>query len=144
MSKWFPEVYDHEGADAALRGGVYGALGFAAMLIIGMAMLQFAGTLPAPGEPIQRSGAALIGIGVELALVLVCAWRFKNGKGLIWGLAIVALFALEIIGKLMAGVFGVVWLLFYAAIGAGLINGVRGAWAKRSLPPSEDYAQVFE
>ena len=144
MSKWFPEVDDHDGADAALKGGFIGALGFAAMLVIGMAVLQFAGALPAPGQPIQNSTGALVGIAIELALVLVAAWRFKIGKGLVWGPAILLLFALELVSKLLAGGFGVAWILFYAAIGAGLINGVRGAWAKRRLPPDENYAEVFE
>jgi hypothetical protein len=31
-----------------------------------------------------------------------------------------------------------------AAIGVGLVNGVRGARARRSIPDETDYAQVFE
>jgi hypothetical protein len=36
------------------------------------------------------------------------------------------------------------WIFFHAAIGVGLVNGVRGAWARMSIPDETDYAQVFE
>jgi hypothetical protein len=39
---------------------------------------------------------------------------------------------------------GVAWILFYAAIGAALVNGIRGAWAARTIGPEADYAEVFE
>jgi hypothetical protein len=79
---------------------------------------------------------------VELLVVLIAAWRFKIGKGLIWGAVTLLFFAIEAFAKVASGHVG--WILFYAVIAAGLINGMRGAWARRTTPAEADYADVFE
>lgn len=144
MSKWLPDVDDHDGADAALKGGFYGSLGFAAMLVLGIAILMSGGTLPVSGTEVDGTTGALIGILAELVLVLITAWRFRAGKGLIWGSIILIIFAMEIVGKVTSGTTNVGWIIFYAAVGMGLVNGLRGAWAKRHLPPDGDCAEAFE
>ena len=144
MSRWFPQVDDHEGADAALKGGYVAALFFAGSIGLGIAWLVFSGATPGSRTPVNSLAGALIGIAVELAVVLIAAWRFKTGKGLVWGTVALVLFVLEIVTKFENGSAGVFWWFFYAAVAAGLVNGVRGAWAKRNLPPHEDYSEVFE
>ncbi len=143
MSRWFPEVDDHEGVRKALNAGFYAALAFAAMNLLGIAYLFFANRLPGLGQP-QSFAGAVIGMIVELGITAVAAWRFKIGKGLVWGAIIFLLFVVEIIVKIVSGTAGVASIFFYAVIGAGLVNGIRGAWAARSLPPGADYAKVFE
>ena len=143
MSKWFPNVDDHNGADAALKGGFYGALAFAAMVVLGSALLIFSGRTPDLNRPVGGIAGPLIGMMIELALVLIGAWRFKIGKGLVWGPLILVLFVAEIATKVIGGTTNVGWMFFYAGVGAGLINGIRGAWAKKHLP-EDDYAEVFE
>jgi hypothetical protein len=83
-------------------------------------------------------------MAVEMAVILIAAWRFKIGKGLVWGAVTLLFFVIELITKLTSGLGHFGWIFFYAAVGAGLINGMRGAWARRSIPEETDYAEVFE
>jgi hypothetical protein len=132
MSKWFPNVTEAEGLEAARKGGVFGAVAFAVMLGIGVVLLLATGRTP----DLQQAGGnitgALIGIVIEAALVLFAAWRFKVGKGAFWGSAVLVLFVVEIIGKIVGGSTNVGWFVAYAAIFMALLNGVRGAWARRN------------
>lgn len=131
MSKWFPDVAEADGLEDARKAGFIGALAFAAMIALGVAFLLATGLTP----DLQQSGlivGALLGMAIELALVLVAAWRLKAGKGAFWGTAILVLFVVEIATKFMAGATNVGWLIAYAAIFMALLNGVRGAWARRN------------
>jgi hypothetical protein len=57
---------------------------------------------------------------------------------------VLLLFVAEVAMKFAQGMAGVAWILFYAAIGAALVNGIRGAWAAQTIGPEADYAEVFE
>jgi hypothetical protein len=140
MFRWFPEVDDNEGIEKALKAGFIAELVFAATIALGITVVLVTGRYP--GAQGSSDPSFLVGMVVELAVVLVAAWRFKIGKGLVWGAVTLVLFALEIIEKLASGHIG--WMLFYAAIAAGLINGMRGAWARRTIPAGANYADVFE
>lgn len=89
----------------------------------------------------ENNSGAIVGIVVELILVLAAAWRFKIGKGAFWGPAIAGLFLLEIFSKIISGTTNVGWMIFYAAVLISMVNGVRGAWARRRGPTlvEEDY-----
>jgi hypothetical protein len=142
MSKWFPHVDDREGIQEALKAGFFGTIAFAVMICIGIAFVIFAGELPNSGDQVSNSMAALVGMLVELMLVLVAAWRFKIGKGLVWGGLILLMFAAEVIGKIIDGTTNIGWLFAYAAIGCALINGLRGAWAQRTM--AREHSEAFE
>lgn len=132
MSKWFPDVSQYEGARSALNSGFYACFAFAALNCLGIAMLLFTGREPIAGEAVSQTAAAIIGIVIEMTFVLVAAWRFRIGKGLVIGSITLLLFGFEIFSKIVGGTAHAVWLMFYAAIFVGLINGLRGAWASRS------------
>ncbi|HZP79151.1 MAG TPA: hypothetical protein VFB45_23650 [Pseudolabrys sp.] len=144
MSRWFPEVDDYEGVQKALKAGFVGALVFAGMNLLGIAFVLATRHQPGRGVQPAADGAFIAGMVAELLIVLVAAWRFKVGKGLVWGSVVLLLFAAEIVMKFAQGMAGAAWILFYAAIGAALVNGIRGAWAARTIGPEADYADVFE
>jgi uncharacterized membrane protein YjfL (UPF0719 family) len=132
MSKWFPDVDDQEGVNEALKLGYFGAIAFAVMIGLGMVFLLFAGHLP--GEIDGDSKAAgIVGIGIEMVVALIAAWRFKNGKGLVWGSVVLLMFVVEIALKIGNGSTNVGWFIAYAAIAMALVNGIRGAWAQRTM-----------
>lgn len=143
MSKWFPDVSNYAGAKKALNGGVYACLVFAAMNVLGIVLTIFTGKLPSSGEAVTQLGGAIFGILVEMSLALAAAWRFKKEKGLVWGSLVLVLFALEIFMKFTSGTTNVGWVIFYAAIFAGLVNGLRGAWAVRSRSFLDVDAEIF-
>ena len=141
MSKWFPHVDDQEGINEALKAGFYGAVAFAVMICLGMAFLVFAGHLP--GETNDGTiVSGLVGTLIELAIAVTAAWRFKTGKGLVWGSVVFVMFLVEIGLKVANGTTNIGWLFAYAAIGAALINGLRGAWAQRTI--SSEYSEAVE
>jgi len=132
MAGFFPDVSKYEGAQEALNGGFYACLGFAAMNCVAIALLLFGGQLSSDGNDVTNSAGVIGGIAIELTIVLVAAWRFKSGKGLVIGIFVTLLFGIEIAGKVMDGTFSAGWVIFYVAIFLGLVNGIRGAWAVRS------------
>ena len=142
MSRWFPEVDNQKGIQRALKSGVVGALVFTAMIVLGIIAAIFEGR--SPGSQSALTIPEVIGMMIELVVVLITAWRFKIGKGLIWGSVTLLVFLIEQIEKVEAGAARIGWIFFYAAIAAGLINGLRGAWARRHLPITPDYAEVFD
>lgn len=139
MSKWYPTVSTEEGAREALKAGMIGALFATGTAAIGLAVFLYGIQMPAPlfgeGETsglttstIENVGST-IGIVVELLIFLFCAWRFKIGKGRYIGIVAAAFMAIEIANKVLIGKPNAGFLLMFAAIMLGLINGIRGAWA---------------
>lgn len=139
MSKWFPDVSEAEGLEDARKAGFFGACAFAAMIVLGIAIVFFADATPVLGQPVPDPTAAVIGMLAELALAVVAAWRLKIGKGAFWGSALALLFVAEIIGKIAGGTTNVGWMIAYAAIFIALVNGVRGAWARRGHSDAEAF-----
>jgi hypothetical protein len=145
MSKWFPDVSTPEGLEQGRKAGAIGALAFAAMNLLGLLFVLWAGHLP--GETVNGTAgqlSSLIGIGAELAVILFGAYRFWRGKGLIAGSIVLLLFAAEIVMKFLTGTASIVSILAYSAIGAAMINGIRSAWWRRTLGGEEDLAERFE
>lgn len=120
-----------ESTRKALNAGVFSALVFAGMNVLGIVFVLAAKELPSTGEAVTDTVGSVIGIVLEAAFALVTAWRFKNGKGLLLGSLLVAVFAGEVFLKFVSGTTNGGWLFFYAAVLIGLLNGIRGAWAAR-------------
>ncbi len=137
MLKLFPSVDSHAGAKGALKAGVFGCLAFEAMLGLGLIVTYFLGISPIDKAAIKpdEALAQFIGVLLEAVIVLIALLRFRANKGLIWGGFVFAIFALECFAKIVGGTANVGWLIVYIAIGASLINGIRGAWAMRYLNP---------
>ena len=140
------EIEDYWGAEAATRSGMYGALGYAGVVIFGgvMMVLDLAG--------IQFSWldggtqALLLAIlGVELAVAVLAAFRFSMGKGLIPGSITLVIFLLNLVVSVVNGkIPGIIWWVAYVAIIIALINGLRGAWAMRTMQHPGDMIETFE
>ena len=145
MALW-KEIEDYSDAQAAARSGMFGALGFAGLLVLSTVLL-FADLA---GIPFTRldGGSQLVILGImaaELGVTLLAAYRFNLGKGLIPGSITLGLFILEIVLKLVQGTIpGIIWWFAYAAIIFGLINGLRGAWALKSMHNPEEVVEAFE
>ena len=140
------EVEDYSDARAAARSGMFGALGFAGLLVLSTVLL-FSDLAGIPFSLLDgRAQFVILGImAAELGVTLLAAYRFNMGKGLIPGSLTLALFILEIVLKLVQGTIpGIIWWFAYAAIIFGLINGLRGAWALRTLHNPEEVVEAFE
>jgi len=133
MSAWWNDVETHHGATSATRNGMFGALGFAAILGISAIYLGVTGTLPRQNLNSADRVFAMIFIALEIAVALLAAWRFRMGKGWLAGGIALLIFVVEIGFKLFNGFLGIGWYLFYFAIFMGMANGIRGAWALRDL-----------
>jgi hypothetical protein len=133
MSVWLKDVEDYDGAVSATRNGMIAALAFAAMIGLG-AILLGAG-VEMPNQPADPDGLPFqfVGIGIEAAVVLFAAWRFKIRKGWVAGSIALLLFLIEIGMKLSDGFAGIFWYVMYLAILVGLVNGIRGAWALKAM-----------
>ena len=142
FSKWFPDVTTSKGVQAARKAGVAGALGFTAMLTIGIIAVFLVGsTSGAASRSLEDKYFAVGGIVAEAVFVLFAAWRLHIGKGLIVGSLLIALFVIELVAKFVDGTARGGWLIVYVAILCGLTNGVRGARAARK--GLVDLAEVF-
>ena len=133
MSTWWKDVEEYDGAKSAARNGMFAALGFAAMLGIGAIFVGMTGGLPGQTPDLNARIFQIAGIGIEAAIVLLAAWRFRMGGGWLSGSIALLLFTIEIGFKLFSGFQGIFWYVAYLAIFLGLVNGVRGAWALRSM-----------
>ena len=148
MATWFKDVETYEGARGATKSGMYASLAFAAMVALGLALL-LSGNGAMMGVPQQSDPAArYAGITLvlaELAVALVAAYRFRLGKGLIPGSATLLIFLIEIGMKLLTGPFlGILWYVVYLAVFLGLANGIRGAWALRSMSDAGALGDTFQ
>jgi hypothetical protein len=134
LKRYFPDVATAEEAEKATKGGVFAALAFAAMNVLGLVFLFATGNIPglSPGTP-SEFPFAVIGVLLELAIILTAAWRFKQHKGLIVGSLTLALFLFEVATKIATGTTNIFWIFFYLAVFAGFVNGLRAAFAYRTL-----------
>jgi len=147
MSIWFKDTETYDGARSATKSGMYASLGFAAMLLIGLAVLftnNNAMIGAAELDPMAQTVAIAVVCG-ELAVALFAAWRFSLGKGLVAGSAALLIFVVEIAMKIFSGPFvGILWYVVYLAIFLGLINGIRGSIALRQIGDAVEVGDTFQ
>jgi len=140
------EIDDYWGAENATRSGMYGALGYCAVVVFSGVLM----TLDLAGVRYSwldgRTQAFLLAIlGAQLAVAALAAYRFSMGKGLIPGSITLGVFLLNLLVSVLNGAIpGIIWWIAYGAIILGLINGIRGAWAMRTLQHPGDVVETFE
>lgn len=136
MSFWKIDLTTEDGALNAAHTGGMACYIAAGLTVLGAAF--FAGAAPAGAERIGVIAVA----AASVTIFLIGGWRLRNGKGVFWGGAAVALLLVEILSKLitLTGLFGLVVNVILLIVVA---NGVRGAWALRR-GFDEDAAEVFE
>lgn len=82
-------------------------------------------------------GLSLVGGATFEAVVgLIAGLRLRAGKGAYWGMAVVALAALELIGKVLA--ISIMGIALTGIIVVMTVQGVRGALALKNIPSFED------
>ena len=140
------EIDDYWGAENATRSGMYGALGYAGVVVFGgvMMVLDLAGIRFSWLDGGTQAFLLAI-LGAELGVAALAAYRFSMGKGLIPGSITLAIFLLNLVISLINGMIpGIIWWIAYGAIIVGLINGIRGAWAMRTMQHPGEVVEAFE
>jgi hypothetical protein len=144
MDKFFPKLETQEDIKKAIRNGGIAGLAFAAMALIGILFVVFAGSLP--GDPSYSADDQLysmIGIGIELGIILFLTWRFWAGRGYVSGILMLCLFVFEAVFKILGGTSGVAWIFLYFAIALSLVNGIRSCFAFRRAADTQMAADAF-
>lgn len=140
------EIEDYWSAEAATRSGMQGALGYCIVVVFSAVML-FVGTRDLSFDMLTGTGQAVVLglLGLELGVAALAAYRFSMGKGLIPGAITLGVFLLNLAISLINGsIPGIIWWVVYIAIIIGLINGLRGAWAMRTMQHPGDVVEAFE
>ncbi|HYD12547.1 MAG TPA: hypothetical protein VEC11_06845 [Allosphingosinicella sp.] len=140
------EIEDYWGAENATRSGMYGALGYAGVVVFStiLLLLDQAGVQFSWLDGGMQAFLLAI-LGAQLGVAVLAAWRFSMGKGLIPGAITLGVFLLNLIVSVANGAIpGIIWWVAYAAIIIGLINGLRGAWAMRTMEHPGDVVETFE
>ena len=147
MSIWIKDVEDYSQAEAAVRGGMWGAIGYAGWVVLSVVVTFASADNRMLFDFLTPLGQFLVYaiIGVQLAVAGFAAWRFRIGKGAIAGL-LNALVLVAVVGfDLANGVFqGIIWYVVLLGILMALINGSRGAMALRNMHDPNETAQAFE
>ena len=133
-SPWYWPDLDSLDESYAVARKAFGGWVFAGMIVLGAVVTYFSGKsaidLKTPEADI---GGALIGSAVELAFVLFASYRMVTGRGWIVSWFLLAVFAVEVVMKVLgAGPTVVGWLIFYAAVGSSIVAGARACWDIRS------------
>jgi hypothetical protein len=142
----FKEIEDYWGAESATRSGMYGALGYAVLIVFSGALmvLDLAGIRFSWLDGGMQAFLLAI-LGAQLGLAALAAYRFSMGKGLIPGSLTLAILVLNLAVSLLNGAIpGIIWWVAYIAIIIGLVNGIHGAWAMRTMQHPGDAAETFE
>jgi hypothetical protein len=144
---WVKDVEDYNSAEAAVRNGMWAALGYAAWVTFSVGM-TFART--DVGFLFQLMTAAeqfffIALIAGRIGIALFAAWRFRLGKGAITGSLTALVLVAMIVFEVANGLFqGILWYVVLLAILLALISGVRGSLALRSMHNPEEVVQAFE
>ena len=140
------EIEDYWGAEAATRSGMYGALGYAGYVLFSgvMLVLDLAG-IPFSYLTTGAQTVMLAILGAEVGVAVLAAYRFSLGKGLIPGAITLAVLVLNLIVSVAQGMIpGIIWWVLFIAIIIGLVNGIHGAWAMRSMQHPGEVTEAFE
>jgi hypothetical protein len=141
------EVDDYWGAEAAVRSGMWAALGYAAWVTISVIITAVRTDIGLAFQLMDNLERILfVGlIAGRLGLALLAAWRFKLGKGAITGGLTAVVLVGVVVLEVSNGLFqGILWYALLIAIELALINGVRGALALRGMHDPEDVVETFE
>ncbi len=128
---WHIDLTTRAGAQSAAYQGSIACFIFCGMAVLGL--LIFGGLA---GISTPQGLSIAIGAGLEIVVGLVAGLRLRSGKGAYWGIAVAALAALELIGKVVALSIGGVVITGLVIIMT--VQGVRGAFALKSAAGFED------
>ena len=140
------EIEDYWGAENATRSGMYGALGYCVVVVFsGVLMVLDLAGIQFSWLPGDMQAFLLATLGAQLGVAGLAAYRFSMGKGLIPGSISLGIFVLNLAVSVFNGAIpGIIWWIAYGAIIIGLINGIRGAWAMRTMQHPGEVVEAFE
>lgn len=146
MAKWFPRPDNRPGINKALLAGCVGAFVVAAVYAYDSAARALEFWKFSARLPFELETSLLVGWAGRTLMALVAAWRFAIGKGLVWGLVVLLVSLLPVLGDFVFGTAAknIGWVVIRITTGVALIIGVRAAWHARRWQPSPDYGEVFE
>ncbi len=133
LKKWFPQITDSIAAKSLTKQGAGAVLIYAGMNIFGAVFTYFLSKSPVDARAFdsQQVLSQIIGNVMVSLLLLFFAYRVYKGKGWFAGGLTLVFFLIEIWFKIANGTTNIGWLLFYIAVTAMLINGIRGCWWMR-------------
>jgi len=142
----FKEIEDYWGAERATRSGMYGALGYAVFVVFsGVMMVLDLGGIQFSWLPENVQIFLLLFLGAQLGVAVLAAYRFSMGKGLIPGSITLGILVLNLAVSIFNGMIpGIIWWVAFIAIIIGLVNGIHGAWAMRTMQHPGDVTEPFE
>jgi hypothetical protein len=138
MEKLIPKFETMDDINKALRTAATCGLIVAAMLLLGMLVVRFGSDVPA-----EDKLGSMIGFSVELLLILLFTWRFSMHLGIVSGILLLALFLLETFLKIVSGTTHAGWMIVYAALILGIVNGLRACFAYKRIAPGMLVADTF-
>jgi hypothetical protein len=138
MDKLFPRFETMDDINKALRSAGICGLVIAAMTLLGLLLVVFGSDVAA-----EDKLGSMIGIGAELLLVLLLTWRFSMHRGVVSGILLLALFLLESALKVVSGTTNVGWMIAYAALMIGIVNGLRACFAYKRIATGTLAADTF-
>lgn len=142
----FKEIEDYWGAEAATRSGMFGALGYCGyMVFVGILMVLDRAGIPFSLLTSTAQTLMLAILGAQFAVSALAAYRFSMGKGLIPGSITLVILVLNLFVSVINGMIpGIIWWILFIAIIIGLVNGIHGAWAMRTMQHPGDVTETFE
>lgn len=146
MGAFLKDVDDFHEAEVATRSGLYGALLLAAFSGFNTYRLftgENALVLPLlpPFYQFMFYGTTIGTLGIAL----LAAWHFRLNRGLLTGAISLAVFIVGLVWQHMNGSwYGLIWYALFFGITLSLINGLRGAWAIRTMHSPEGVVETFE
>lgn len=133
-AKYFPKIDHSETARKLSKEGSYGVLIFVGMYVLGMVFAVFFNQDPMGLQPLDAQGVRnhVIGSAILIPIMMVFAYRVSVGKGWFVAGLVLVWFLVEITWKVASGSANVGWFVFYVAVAAMIVNGMRGCWWMRS------------
>lgn len=124
MAFWNVDLTTQDGTESAVQMGAFACFVSAALTLLASALVA----LLQHNSPVRS--ATIAGDGLQLIIFIIAGFRFRSGKGLIWGIVAAVILAIEAVANLVAltGFTGTIIDLMLLVI---IINGVRGAHAGR-------------
>ena len=145
MEKFFPHFGTLKDVRRWARAGAIAGYGYAAMVLISGWNVLASGLFPGNAKPITDSEKylALIGTGIEVAVVLFLSWRLSSGKGHVSAIILLAIFLIAVLLRLVTRGAGLQWILVYASLAWLMLNGIRACRAYKRVSLAESAVGEF-
>lgn len=145
MENYWPTIYNLETAMAAARRAAGIGLVLAGLTLLGLILVLAGNSEAMLGEEVlpEEMTFVLIGVGIQLALVLIFSWRVSTGKGYISAILLFLIQALEVANKVIMGT-GVAWIVFHGFLLLGLVQGIRATLSYKKYKKLDSAASEFE